>query len=100
MPPGEIDGSKVFIEKGCAACHTIEGLAGAVGTVGPELSHIATVAGQRISSLTAEEYIKQSVIDPGAFVVEGYGGLMPSAIRDIMIDKEFEALIDYLLTLE
>src|SRR5205085_398507 len=34
-------GKEVFSTKGCVGCHTIEGLQGAVGTVGPNLTHIA-----------------------------------------------------------
>ena len=92
-------GPAVFSGKGCVACHTIEGLAGAVGKIGPELTHVATNASSRVAGLAAEAYIRQSIDDPPAFVVEGFGPIMPATIRSTMSDTEFEDLVAYLLTL-
>ena len=95
-----IDGPQpVFIAKGCGACHTIEGLEGAIGAIGPALTHVAGRA--------TEEYIRQSIEDPGAVVAEEcptgpcqVPTLMPLNIRDSMTDQEFEDLMAFLLTLE
>ena len=92
-PPGE-----VFIANGCGACHTITGLPGAVGTLGPNLDNVATQAETRVPSLTGEQYIRQSIEEPQAFVVPGFATLMPS-LRNTMIDQEFEDLVAFLLTL-
>ena len=97
---GDVGGSQVFISKGCGACHTVNGLAGAVGSVGPGLDGVATRAAEREPGVGAEEYIRESVIDPGVYLVEGYGALMPPAIRDIMSSEEFDALVEFLLTLK
>ena len=50
----------------CGICHTVES-AGTTGTIGPALSLIGDIAGTR-TSLSAEEYIRQSIEDPGAFI--------------------------------
>ena len=95
-----IDGPEVpvFIAKGCGACHTIEGLEGAVGTTGPELTQLAT-RGSRVDGLTTEEYIRQSEEEPQAFIVPGFDPVMPN-LRGTMTDQEFEDLISFLLSLE
>ena len=93
-------GPAVFAGKGCGACHTVQGLAGAVGQIGPELTQVATNAGSRVAGMSAEAYIRQAIEDPPAFVVEGFGPLMPATIRSTMSDTEFEDLVAYLLTLE
>ena len=89
-------GQSVFTKAGCAACHTIQGISG--GTIGPELTKVATNAASRILSMSAEDYIRQSIEDPPAFLVEGFGPLMPPTIRDAMTDEEFENLVAFLLT--
>ena len=92
-------GTAVFTSKGCVACHTIQGLDGAVGQIGPELTNVATNAGSRVAGMSAEAYMRQAIEDPPAFVVEGFGPIMPATIRSTMSDTEFENLVAYLLTL-
>ena len=91
-------GQTVFNANGCTGCHTIEGVPGAVGNVGPELTHVATNAPTR-KGTSAEEYLRESVEDPAAFVVEGFSPIMPS-LRGGMSDEEFEDLIAFLLAQE
>lgn len=92
------DGQQVFLSKGCSGCHKIEGLEGAVGLVGPNLTGISNKAGNRTPGMTAEEYIRQSIESPNAYIVEGFQNVMPP-LRASMTDGEFESLVDYLLTL-
>jgi mono/diheme cytochrome c family protein len=96
--PAELvaQGQEVFTGKGgCGACHTIEGLTN--GMVGPNLTHIGSTAGEHKPGLAAEEYIRESIENPGAFVVEGFPPAMPANIRQNMTDAEFEALVAFLL---
>ena len=90
-------GQAVFLAQGCGACHTVRGVPGAAGAVGPELTQVATNATSRIAGTSAEAYIRQSVEDPSAFLVEGFGPLMPT-LRGAMSDEEFEDLIAFLLS--
>jgi cytochrome c oxidase subunit 4 len=92
-------GAQVFLAKGCGACHTIEGLSGAAGTVGPKLNGLATRAGARKAPLSAEQYVRESIEKPGAFTVEGFAPLMPE-LRATMTPAEFKSLVGYLLTLK
>ena len=92
-------GMQVFLAKGCAGCHAIDGVPGAVGIVGPKLNGVATRAATRKPGLSAEEYIQESIEDPNAFVVEGFQPLMLD-LREAMTNQEFQQLVAYLLTLE
>lgn len=94
------NGSAVFLDKGCAACHTITGLEGAVGAVGPKLDGLSERASQLIDSGVAADYIRKSIENPNAYVVAGYpSGLMPANLRASMSDDEYKDLIAYLETL-
>jgi cytochrome c2 len=84
----------VFFTKGCSGCHTIEGTS--IATIGPDLTHIATVAVTRKAPLSAEEYIQESIEEPGVFVVEGYEPLMPELSSGIA-EGELEDLVAFLL---
>ncbi len=95
---GGTDGQGIFISRGCGGCHTIEGVPGAVGIIGPGLDGVATRAETRMAGLSAEEYIRQSVEQPEAFVIEGYDNVM-QPLRGMMTDDEFDILVEYLLTL-
>ena len=92
-------GPSVFAAKGCVACHTIQGLSGAVGQIGPELTNLATNAASRVPGVSADAYIREAIEDPPAFVVDGFAPIMPATIRSTMNDTEFGDLVAYLLTL-
>ena len=98
VAPKDSDGQRVFLSKGCSGCHKIEGLEGAVGLVGPNLTGISNRAGNRTPGMTAEEYVRASIEAPNAYIVEGFQNVMPP-LRASMTDGEFESLVDYLLTL-
>ncbi len=95
LTPAPDPGRLVFSTKGCSGCHTIEGTSTA--TIGPDLTHIATVAATRKALLSAEEYIKESIEEPGAFVVEGFEPLMPKLA---IAEGELEDLLAFLLDQE
>lgn len=88
-------GAKVFMTKTCATCHTVEKVK-AAGTIGPKLDGLGATAAKRIAGTSAEDYIKQSIEDPNAFVVEGFTkGLMPP-LRSTLNDQEFKDLVAFL----
>lgn len=93
-------GPAVFSAKGCAACHVVSSIPGAVGAVGPKLDGLASRAGTRIAGKPAKDYIKESIENPAAFVVEGYpAGLMPANLKAGMSPEEFKDLVAFLETL-
>ena len=94
-----VTGSGVFINKGCGGCHVVEGMTGAIGMVGPGLNGLLDRSSQRISGYSSEEYIRESIENPSAYVVEGFAAVMPE-LRGQMTNEEFEALITFLLELD
>ena len=98
--PGSADGRKVFTSRaaGCTVCHsTREGRDG----VGPSLHGVASIAGDRVQGLTAELYLRQSILLPDQYVVDGWpAGQMLPIYRERLDEQELQALIAYLLTLE
>lgn len=90
-------GLEVFLSTGCVACHTVGSVQGAVGEVGPNLSTVASLAGSRVEGLSAEGYLRQSIEDPGAFLVEGFGPLMPGGLAT---GDDLDNLVAFLLTLK
>jgi mono/diheme cytochrome c family protein len=92
-------GQAVFLQAGCNACHTISGIS--TGNIGPVLDGLATRAGDTVSGLTAEEYIRQSIETPSAFVVEGFAdGIMPQTFAQTLSAEQIADLVAFLLTLE
>ena len=87
-------GREVFASKGCGACHTLAAVPGATGTVGPELNTIATRAVTREPDTGAEAYIRESIRNPGAFVVPGFPPAMPQVP---LSEDELAALVALLL---
>ncbi len=93
--PSAESGKEIFVNAGCTACHKVADIPSAVGTVGPALDGLASIAASRVDGMDAETYIRQSIEEPGAFVVEAYMKLMPP-LRGAMSDQDYESLILYL----
>jgi mono/diheme cytochrome c family protein len=88
-------GEQIFTAAGCAGCHTF-GPAGSNGTIGPNLDELAAAAGNREPGKSAEEYVRESLTKPEAFLAPGFGNAMPS-FDGRLTDKQIQTLIDYLL---
>jgi mono/diheme cytochrome c family protein len=100
---GPVDGQELFSETvlegnpGCVTCHSRT--AGEV-LVGPSLAEIGMEAAQRVSGMSARDYIHQSIVDPNAYVVDGFeADLMPQDWGKVLDDTQITSLVDYLLTL-
>ena len=92
-------GQAVFLQAGCNACHAISGIS--TGNIGPVLDGLASRAGNRVSGLTAEEYIHQSIVNPSAYVVEGFAdGIMPPTFGETLTEEQIGDLVAFLLTLQ
>jgi len=68
-------GEEIFKTKGtCEICHRI----GQKGTRAPDLAGIGARAGKAKPGTSAKQYIIESLLQPGALVVEGYPNIMPA----------------------
>lgn len=96
-------GQEIFAERilgpnpGCITCHSMDP---DTTLVGPSIAGVATRAGSRVNGQTAREYLRESILDPSAFVVAGFDdGKMPTDLGEVLSADEVEALVGYLLTL-
>jgi mono/diheme cytochrome c family protein len=82
----------------CSTCHqTVTGQF--AFSVGPNLAGIGERAGTRVDGLTAEEYLHQSILEPGRYIVSGYRDIMYPDYRAHLTEQNIRDLIAYLLTL-
>ena len=90
--------SSIGASAGCQICHSVEPDR---VLVGPSLFGIADAAGERVPGLDAEAYLRQSITDPDAYVVDGFpAGQMLADFGTRLRDDEIENLVTYLLTLK
>ena len=62
------EGQQLVAQKGCAGCHTIPGIPGATGTIGPNLAGVAnrpSIAGGAVQNNGPDD-LKRWVLDPPA----------------------------------
>ncbi|PKA04167.1 cytochrome c oxidase subunit II [Leptospira ellisii] len=97
IPPAEL-GKKLYAEKACAGCHSIDGSR----LVGPSYKGLFGSAREFEAGPGAnadENYIRKSILQPTAQVVKGYPPAMPS-YQGQLSDDEINALIEYIKTLK
>ena len=89
---GDAANGETLFAGACSGCH------GAVDGAGPALAGMGERASTRVDGMTAEEYLHESIVDPGAFVVEGFANIMPPAYGDQFSDDELSDIVAYILT--
>ncbi len=101
-PAGDPErGEQLFTEDvggmpSCSTCHAIDDSR----IVGPGLAGVAERAEVRVEGLSAEEYLHNSIVEPGAYVVEGFPNVMPDVFGHTLSDAQIRDLIAYLLSLQ
>jgi cytochrome c oxidase subunit 2 len=91
-PAGDPVAGEALFATNCSACH------GEEDGAGPARTGMGERAATGVEGLSAEEYLHQSIVDPGVYVVEGFSNIMPKAYGDQLTEKELSDLIAYLLT--
>ncbi|MDD2923247.1 MAG: cytochrome b N-terminal domain-containing protein, partial [Anaerolineales bacterium] len=83
---------------GCRICHS---LVKDEVIVGPSFYGVATRAATRIPGLSAEEYLRQSILEPNAYVVPGFPkGQMVQNLGEILSADQIDDLIAFLMTMK
>jgi cytochrome c oxidase subunit II len=90
--PGGTSGKKVFVANGCNGCHTFKP-AQASGTVGPDLDKLEALA--RTAGKPLDEFIRQSIVDPGAYIESGFPNAMPGTYSTLP-PEQIDALVKFL----
>lgn len=89
-------GIRVFEEKGCSACHSVDGSAG----IGPSLKGLWGRDEKLVGGGTArvdENYVREAIVKPGAKIVEGYEDMMPPSPLE---EREIQGIIAYMQSLK
>ena len=96
LSPALAAGHTVF-QANCAICHAIT-----PETVvrGPSLYGIATRGAERVPGSDARDYIYSSILNPDAYLVDGYENIMPANLAKDLTGEELDAVVNYLLTFE
>ena len=94
-------GKRIMQNIGCFACHSIDG----TKLVGPSFkgiwgaTHTVTTGREKREILVDEEYIKRSIYDPNADVVDGFGKGLMLTYEGQLSDDDIANIIEYLKTL-
>ena len=95
-PSGAAAGKALFDSNGCGGCHTYKP-AGSGGKVGPDLDNLEADA-KKANKGPVPVYTKQSIEDPGAYVVPGFpNGVMPP-YKGKLTDAQINDLVKFLTT--
>lgn len=83
---------------GCITCHSLEP---DVVMTGPSQSDVGARAQGRQPGVSAEDYLRNSIINPNEFIVEGFeAGVMYQTYGTELSESEINDLVAYLLTLD
>lgn len=103
---GDAERGRVIFENGgvregwqghhCSRCHTLDG-SDEKEHLAPPLQGISESAGERVPGLSAAQYIHQSIMDPKAYIVDGYP-YMRLTPRRLLTEEEVADLVAFLLT--
>jgi mono/diheme cytochrome c family protein len=81
------------LNNGCIECHSLDGS----DELAPTMLGLSDRAGERVPDLSAVDYLRQSIVDPRAYVVEGFLNNMPTSLQYILIEEDIDALVAFML---
>jgi cytochrome c oxidase subunit 2 len=90
--PLSATGEKVFSELGCVTCHRSDGQGRGPNLQGLFAKQVLLEGGRTV--LADENYIRESILDPGAKIVHGYKPVMPT-FQGLVSEEQLNALIAY-----
>jgi len=97
---GEVIFHTTYSEAGfaCASCHYPDQ---ETRLIGPGLFNVGIRGETRVAGLTAREYIRNSILHPNDYVVDGFpADVMPKVYPNLFSANELDALVAYLMTLQ
>lgn len=80
----------------CSTCHTLDG----TPLVGPSFQGIAERAATRVEGQSAEQYLRQSITQPSAYLADGSSDTMPKIYGETLSEEDIDNLIAFLMSLE
>jgi cytochrome c oxidase subunit 2 len=97
LPPAEA-GERLYNQRGCAQCHSIDGKSG----IGPTLKGLfgkKEVMKDGTQLVADENYIRESILEPQAKLVAGYEPVMPT-YQGRLRDDEITVIIAFIKSLD
>jgi len=94
-------GEAIMRAQGCFACHTSDG----TKLIGPSYlnlfgeEQVVIRNGTEATITVNDEYVKRSILDPGADITKGYQSGLMQSYRSTLSDEDILKIIDYLKTL-
>jgi mono/diheme cytochrome c family protein len=83
---------------GCITCHSLEP---GVVLVGPSQSDVGARAETAIEGMSAEDYLRQSIVEPNAHIAEGFTeGVMYQNFGEELTNTQVNDLVAFMLTLK
>jgi hypothetical protein len=96
------DAETILLAAGCGSCHTIDA-GGEQRRVGPNLTNIGFEAAERIDGFSAADYLRESIVDPNAFISAScpdgpcLANIMPVDYSRLLSPQQIEILVEFLL---
>jgi cytochrome c oxidase subunit 2 len=97
--PDAARGEKLYLESGCKACHSVDGVKG----VGPTWKGLAgsQITLQDGSTVTADDtYLVEAIVDPAARIHQGFPPIMPAAYKDTLSEQQIQDIVAFIKTLK
>jgi cytochrome c oxidase subunit II len=89
-------GEQVFAQLGCATCHRSDATSRGPSLAGVFGSPVKLEDGRTVTA--DENYIRESILDPGAKIVSGYKPVMPT-FQGLVSEEQLNALVAYVKSL-
>jgi cytochrome c oxidase subunit II len=89
-------GEKIFAELGCATCHRSDTQGRGPDLLGVYGKPVQLEDGRTVTA--DENYIRESILDPGAKIVKGFKPVMPT-FQGLVSEEQLNALIAYVKSL-
>jgi hypothetical protein len=71
-----------------------------VALIGPSLYGIGAAGATREAGKSAEQYIREAITKPDAFVLSGFPAVMPTTFGSLLTEKQLNDLVAYLISLK
>ena len=96
------EGEAIMRAQGCFACHTADG----TKLIGPTYlnlfgeEQVVLRNGSEVTVTVNDEYVKRSILDPGADITKGYPEGLMQSYRSTISDADIQKIIEYLRSLK
>ena len=78
----------------CLDCHSL----GPLEVYGPSIETIRANAASRIEGVSAEAYVRQSILDPSAHIAGEFAYAMPDGYAEVLTEAQIDSLVAFILS--